>query len=158
MSPGEGDRASPDAGRVLAVDWGAKRFGLALSDPTRLIAQPLTTLIRRAKQRAPVADIVALARHHGVTQVVVGLPLDLDGAEGEAAREARALGEAVARRAAIPVSYWDERLSTARALRAARAAGVRDRDSRERIDQMAAVAILQGWLDAQAHRRTGAQG
>jgi len=158
VSPGEGDRASPDAGRVLAVDWGAKRFGLALSDPTRLIAQPLTTLIRRAKQRAPVADIVALARHHGVTQVVVGLPLDLDGAEGEAAREARALGEAVARRAAIPVSYWDERLSTARALRAARSAGVRDRDSRERIDQMAAVAILQGWLDAQAHRRTGAQG
>ena len=158
MSPGEGDRASPDAGRVLAVDWGGKRFGLALSDPTRLIAQPLTTLIRRAKQRAPVADIVALARHHGVTQVVVGLPLDLDGAEGEAAREARALGEAVARRAAIPVSYWDERLSTARALRAARAAGVRDRDSRERIDQMAAVAILQGWLDAQPHRRAGAQG
>ena len=158
MSPGEGDRASPDAGRVLAVDWGGKRFGLALSDPTRLIAQPLTTLIRRAKQRAPVADIVALARHHEVTQVVVGLPLDLDGAEGEAAREARALGEAVARRAAIPVSYWDERLSTARALRAARAAGVRDRDSRERIDQMAAVAILQGWLDAQPHRRAGAQG
>jgi len=158
VSPGEGDRASPDAGRVLAVDWGGKRFGLALSDPTRLIAQPLTTLIRRAKQRAPVADIVALARHHEVTQVVVGLPLDLDGAEGEAAREARALGEAVARRAALPVSYWDERLSTARALRAARSAGVRDRDSRERIDQMAAVAILQGWLDAQAHRRTGAQG
>ncbi len=134
---------------MLAVDWGGKRFGLALSDPTRLIAQPLATLTRRANHRAPVADIVDLARRHEVTVVVIGLPLDLEGAEGEAAREVRALGEAVARRSGVPVVYWDERLSTAQALRSARAAGVKDRDSRERIDQMAAVAILQHWLDAQ---------
>ena len=155
MQPGGGAPAGgPDAGRVLAVDWGGKRFGLALSDPTRLIAQPLVTLTRRAKHRAPVADIVALIARHEVTQVVVGLPLEPEGNEGDAAREARALGEAVARRSGIPVAYWDERLSTVRALRAARSAGVRDRDSRERIDQMAAVAILQHYLDAARAART----
>ena len=154
MQPGGGG-GGPDAGRVLAVDWGGKRLGLALSDPTRLIAQPLVTLTRRARHRAPVADIVELIARHQVTLVVVGLPLDLEGAEGDAAGEVRALGEAVARRSGVPVTYWDERLSTAVALRSARTVGVRDRDSRERIDQMAAVAILQGWLDAQ--RAAGTQ-
>jgi len=156
VSPGESRPAGdgdPGGGRVLAVDWGRRRFGLALSDPTRLIAQPLVTLTRRANHRAPVADIVDLARRHQVTLVVVGLPLDPDGAEGDAARAAREVGEAVTRRSGVPVTYWDERLSTAAALRSARAAGVKDRDSRERIDQMAAVAILQHFLDAQRHTR-----
>jgi len=145
------------AGRVLAVDWGTRRFGVALSDPTRLIAQPLTTLTRRAGHRAPVSGILDLIARHGVSLVVVGLPLDPDGAEGDAAGEARALGEAITRRSGVAVTWWDERLSTAAALRSARAAGVRDRDSRERIDQMAAVQILQHYLDAQAHRRADAQ-
>jgi putative Holliday junction resolvase len=142
---------------VLAVDWGTKRIGVALSDPTRLIAQPLTTLTRRANHRAPVGDILELVAQHQVTLVVVGLPLEPDGAEGTAAFQARALGEAVLRRAGVPVTYWDERLSTALALRSARAAGVRDRKSRARIDQMAAVAILQHFLDAQRRPGAGAQ-
>ena len=151
MPPGRGAGGGADAagtGRVLAVDWGARRIGLALSDPTRLIAQPLVTLTRRANHRPPVGEIVALIARHEVGQVVVGLPLDPEGDEGASAREARALGDAVARRSGVPVIYWDERLSTAAALRSARAAGVKDRDSRARIDQMAAVAILQHWLDA----------
>lgn len=135
-------------GRVLGVDWGERRIGLALSDPTRLIAQPLTTLTRRPHHRAPIAAIAELVARHGVALVVVGLPLEPEGSEGDSAREARALGEAVERRAGVSVTYWDERLSTAAALRAARAAGVRDRDSRARLDQMAAVAILQHYLDA----------
>jgi len=146
------------AGRVLALDWGTKRFGVALSDPSRLIAQPLTTLTRRPGRRPPVREIVELVARHAVALVVVGLPLGLDGEEGEAAGEARALGEAVQRRSGVPVTFWDERLSTALALRSARAAGVRDRDSRERIDQMAAAAILQHYLDAQAHGRANAGG
>ncbi len=149
MPPGRGGGdGAPETGRVLAVDWGGRRIGLALSDPTRLIAQPLVTLTRRPNHRPPVGEIVALVTRHEVCLVVVGLPLDQEGAEGDAAREARALGEAIARRSGVPVTYWDERLSTAAALRSARAAGVRDRDSRARIDQMAAVAILQNWLDA----------
>jgi putative Holliday junction resolvase len=156
VPPGEpkaGEGGEAGGGRVLAVDWGSKRFGLALSDPTRLIAQPLVTLTRRANHRAPVAEIAGLVARHQVTMVVVGLPLDPEGGEGEAAREARELGETLQRRCGVPVTWWDERLSTVRALRSARAAGVKDRDSRGRIDQMAAVAILQHWLDAQRTAR-----
>ena len=143
---------------MLALDWGTRRFGVALSDPTRLIAQPLTTLTRRAGHRPPVREILELIIRHQVSLVVVGLPLTPEGEEGDAAAEARALGAAVARRSGVTVTWWDERLSTAAALRTARAAGVRDRDSRERIDQMAAVVILQGYLDAGRAAATGAQG
>jgi putative holliday junction resolvase len=145
---------------VLAVDWGRKRFGVALSDPSRLIAQPLTTLARREGQRPPIAAILDLIHTHGVTELVVGLPLSLEGEEGEAAAEVRAFGTALARRAALRLTFWDERLSTALALRSARAAGVKDRDSRDRIDQMAAVAILQHFLDARlaAGRRAAEAG
>lgn len=156
MPPEEPGGAGPDAGRALAVDWGGRRFGVALSDPTRLIAQPLVTLTRRPKHRAPVAAIAELVAQHQVKLVVVGLPLDPEGAEGDAAREARALGAALERRTGVAVAYWDERHSTATALRAARAAGVRDRDARARLDQMAAVAILQSFLDARRAQRTDA--
>ena len=135
------------AGRVLAVDWGQKRFGLALSDPLRMIAQPLTTLTRRAGKRAPVGKILELLTAHEVAEVVVGLPLAPSGHEGAAAHEARALGEAIARRSGLPVHFQDERMSTRHATRSARRAGVKDEDSRAKIDQMAAVAILQAWLD-----------
>ena len=134
-------------GRVLAVDWGEKRFGIALSDPLRMIAQPLTTFTRRAGKRAPVGAIVDLFAQHEVAEVVIGLPLTPEGDEAEAAREARALGEAIGKRSGLPVHYVDERMTTARAVRAAREVGVRDKQARERIDQMAAVAILQAWLD-----------
>ncbi len=143
---------------MLAVDWGTVRLGLALSDPTRLIAQPLDTLKRRARHRAPIAEVLAIIARHEVRLVVVGLPIEPEGGEGPAAREARALGDAIARRSGVPVAFWDERLSTAAALKAARAAGVRDRDSRDRLDQMAAVQILQHYLDSQraaAARRGG---
>ena len=141
-------RADARTGRVLAVDWGRKRFGVALSDPGRLIAQPLTTLVRRERHRPPIAALLELIRAHDVTELVVGLPLTPEGREGESAAEARAFGDALARRAALPLTFWDERLSTALALRSARAAGVKDRDSRARIDQVAAAAILQHFLDA----------
>ncbi len=152
------EAVEPGSGRVLAVDWGTRRFGVALSDPLRLIAQPLATLTRRAGRRAPVAEILDLIVRHEVALVVVGLPLGPDGEEGDAAAGARELGDALARRSGVPVTYWDERLSTAAALRSARAAGVKDRDSRERIDQMAAVQILQHWLDARRAEGTESRG
>lgn len=134
-------------GRVLAVDWGQRRFGVALSDPTRLIAQPLTTLTRRPKQRAPVGALAALAAEHGATALVVGLPLTMDGEEGEAARTARTFGDQLAARTGLPVHYVDERMTTVHALKSARRAGVKEADTRGRIDQMAAVGILQAFLD-----------
>jgi putative pre-16S rRNA nuclease len=147
--------AGAGTGRVLAIDWGQRRFGVAVSDPTGLIAQPLTTLTRRPKQRAPVAAAAALAALHGVTAIIVGLPLTSEGDEGPAAREARAFGDALAARTRLPVHFQDERMTTAHALKSARRAGVRDADSRARIDQMAAVGILQAWLDGQRAQRHG---
>jgi len=111
-----------------------------------MIAQPLTTLTRRAGKRAPVAAILALITEHSVSDVVVGLPLTPEGDEGDAAGAARALGASIAERAGVPVHYLDERMTTAHALKSARRAGVKDKDSRERIDQMAAVGILQAFL------------
>ena len=128
------------------MDWGEKRFGIALSDPLRMIAQPLITLTRRAGKRAPVGKVLELIKTHEVTEVVVGLPLAPSGHEGAAAHEARALGEAIARRSGLPVHFQDERMSTAHATKSARRAGVKDEDSKAKIDQMAAVAILQAWL------------
>ena len=131
------------------MDWGEKRFGIALSDPTRMIAQPLTTLTRRPKQRAPVGAVAALVTEHDVSELIVGHPLDQHGNEGEAALAARAFATALQQRTGLPVHLVDERMSTAQALRGARAAGVTDRDSKHRIDQMAAVVLLQAWLDRQ---------
>src|SRR6185369_16032637 len=131
----------------MAVDWGGKRFGIALSDPLRMIASPLTTLTRRPGKRAPVGPIVALIAEHEVAEVVVGLPLTPEGDEEESALQARALGDAIGARAGIPVHYLDERMTTAHALKSARRAGVKDEDSRATIDQMAAVVILQAFLD-----------
>ena len=132
---------------MLAVDWGQRRFGLALSDELRMLASPLTTLTRRPKQREPVGPIAELARRHAVTEIIVGLPLDQHGNEGDAAKAARAFAGALQLRCAIPVHLVDERMTTASALRGARQSGVSDRDSRHRIDQLAAVVLLQQWLD-----------
>jgi putative Holliday junction resolvase len=145
-------------GRVLAVDWGERRFGVAVSDPSRTIAQPLATLRRRAGKRPPVAAVADLIVAHQVEEVIVGLPLTAEGEEGEAAGAARAFGEAVGRRAGRPVHYVDERMSTALARRASRESGVRERTARRRMDQMAAVAILQAWLDRQAKGHGGTEG
>ncbi len=112
-----------------------------------MIAGPLTTLTRRPGKRAPIGAIAALIIEHGVSDVVVGLPLTMEGDEADAARQARLLGDAIAARSGIPVQYLDERMTTAHALKSARRAGVKDEDSRAKIDQMAAVGILQAWLD-----------
>ena len=136
------------------MDWGQKRFGLAISDPLRMIAQPLITLTRRAGKRAPVGAIAELIAQHDVTDVVVGLPLTPEGTEGTAAQSARELGDAIGRRSGLPVHYLDERMTTAHAIKSARRAGVKDADSRQKIDQMAAVGILQAWLDRRQDGQT----
>lgn len=135
-------------GRVLAVDWGERRIGLALSDDTRTLAQPLTTLTRRAGKRFPMPALLELCRRHEVTAVVVGLPLTPEGDEGPAAAAARALAGDIARRSGLAVELWDERLTTARALGAIREQGGTTRGRREDVDALAAAVLLQHWLDA----------
>lgn len=137
-----------EGGRLLGVDWGDTRIGLALSDESQTLAQPLTTLTRRVGKRAPIAKLLDLARTHAVTGVVVGLPLDERGVEGEAARSARALAAAVAERSGLRVALWDERFSTARALRAVKEMGGSTRGRKEDVDALAAALLLQHYMDA----------
>ncbi len=141
MTDGEG-------GRLLAVDWGERRIGLALSDESQTLAQPLTTLTRRAGKRFPMRRLLALLEEHAVIGVVVGLPLAPEGTEGEAARQARELAREIARRADRPVELWDERFTTARALGAVREMGGTTRGRKEDVDALAATLLLQHYLDA----------
>jgi putative Holliday junction resolvase len=135
-------------GRLLGVDWGERRIGLALSDETQLLAQPLTTLTRRAGKRFPLRRLLALAQEHAVAAVVVGLPLDAAGEEGAAAAAARALADAIARHSGLPVELWDERFTTARVRGAVREMGGSTRGRRADLDALAATLLLQHYLDA----------
>ena len=136
------------AGRVLALDLGEARIGLALSDPLGLTAQPLETL-QRVGPRRDLQRIAERVREHGAATVVVGLPRLLSGEEGAAARAARAFAEAVGRRLeGVAVELWDERLTTTLAERTMISGGVRRARRRERVDRLAAVLILQSYLDA----------
>lgn len=136
-------------GRLLAVDWGERRIGLALSDETQVLAQPLTTLTRRAGKRFPMAQLLQQIAEHHVVGVIVGLPLDESGAEGDAAHSARDLADDIKRRVAdIEVAMWDERMTTARVLAAVREMGGSTRGRKADLDAMAAALLLQHYLDS----------
>lgn len=135
--------------RVLGIDPGERRIGLALSDPSRTIAQPLPTLKRRRGKRPPVQAILDLAEVNDVDRVVIGLPLSLEGAETDWTAAVRAFGDAIARRSQLPVEFIDERLTSVAAERAVRSLGLPrgERERKDRIDAAAAVLILQAYLD-----------
>jgi putative Holliday junction resolvase len=140
------------AGRVLGVDVGTVRVGLALSDPTGTLASPLETL-RRAKDQSDLDRLAALVVEHEVTEVVVGEPRHLSGASGASAADADAYAsELAARIGDVPVFRIDERLSTVSAASALRASGRDSRAQRDVIDQAAAVVILQQYLDSRRAR------
>ena len=138
----------PPSGRLLAVDWGRIRIGLALSDESQVLASPLETVVRRAGKRFPMPRLLELVEKHGPVGIVVGLPLTGEGTEGESAVEAREMGNLIGRRTGLPVEFWDERMSTARALGAIREQGGSTRGRREDVDALAAAVVLQGYLDA----------
>jgi putative pre-16S rRNA nuclease len=139
-------------GRVLALDVGSRRLGVAVSDPTGTVASPLATIPRRTAAE-DAAALAALAAEHDATIVVAGLPVTLAGGEGPAARAVRAyLDELRPRLPGIRFELADERLSTAAAERALVGGGVRRRDRRKVVDQVAASVFLQTWLDRRAGR------
>lgn len=155
--------------RILAVDWGERRIGVAVSDPTGLIATGLETLVVRGEKDA-VEQLESLIAAEDVRRVVVGLPLLLSGEEGEAARAAQALARRLRERTGLPVDTYDERLTSAlseRRLRevrdGGRGGGSRSRNPRStrrtpkgEVDRGAAVALLESylqWLRARADRR-----
>jgi putative Holliday junction resolvase len=134
--------------RTMAFDYGERRIGVAVSDPTRTIASPLTTFTRRPGKRPPWPEIARLVREQEVDEAVVGLPLGLDGEEGPWAAEVRAFGAEVERRTGLPVRWVDERMTSVLAERAIRDMGLKrsQRQEKERVDATAAAVILEGWL------------
>jgi putative Holliday junction resolvase len=138
----------PDTGRLLAVDWGEVRIGLALSDETQTLATPLETLVRRRGKRFPMARFLELVGEHAPAGVLVGLPLSAEGTEEGSAESARELALTLAERSGLPVELWDERMSTARALAAIREQGGSSRGRKGDVDALAAAVLLQHYLDA----------
>ena len=142
----------PSSGRLLALDWGEVRIGLALSDETQTLATPTTTLVRRAGKRFPMPRLLELVAEHSPVGLVVGLPLTGEGEEEESAVAARELAAAVAAGSGLPVELWDERMSTARALGIIREQGGSVRGRKGDVDAHAAAVLLQHFLDS---RRAG---
>jgi putative pre-16S rRNA nuclease len=143
-----------EEGRVLSIDFGRKRVGIALSDPTGTLATPLETLTRRSGQRPPWKKVEEIVRAHEVRGLVMGLPLGLEGEETAWCEEIRQAGDALATRLGLPIDYVDERFSSVQAERAIRAQGLRksERSRKGRVDAAAAAVILQGWLDRRESR------
>jgi putative Holliday junction resolvase len=133
--------------RVLALDVGNKRVGVAISDPTQFLARSLT-VIQRGSPRDDFAAVSRLVEEHEVEKVVVGYPRSLDGTVGEQAEKVGRYAEGLAKALDVPVILWDERFSTVSAERLMREAGVRGRKRRERVDAVAAAVILQNYLDS----------
>ena len=136
---------------MLAVDSGERRVGLAISDETRLLARPLVVLRRDTTTGHLIQQLAAIVEREGVGQLVVGLPLNVDGSEGRQARRARAFADLLARTLPAPVALWDERLSTREAEEVVRQQGRSTRRVRVRgeLDAVAAAVFLQQYLDAQ---------
>jgi len=140
------DGSVGDPGRVLGLDLGDARIGVAISDDRRRIAVPLGTV--RTGAPADVKAIADLVHGHGVTLVVVGHPIHLSGEAGERAHHAERFAEALDAFLDVPVLLQDERLSSVEADRALREAGASGRERRRAVDRSAATVILQAWLDA----------
>ncbi len=135
--------------RILGIDFGERRIGLALSDPTGTIASPLPTLARRAGKRPPIKALAEIVAENHVEAIVMGLPLSPAGNETEWCAEIRRVGALLEDRTGLGVHYVDERMTSVQAERAVRSLGLpkRERERKERIDAAAAVLILQRWLD-----------
>jgi len=133
--------------RAIGVDLGARRIGIAVSDPGGVLATPVTVLLRtpdRARLHRQIADLVA---EYEAAAVVVGLPLSLDGSNGPAATSARQEAAELAMLLDVPVHLHDERLTTVTAHRLLAASGIDERARRKVIDSAAAAVLLQTWLD-----------
>jgi putative Holliday junction resolvase len=133
--------------RVLGVDYGTVRIGLAVSDPERKIAFPLTTLSRRSRD-SDAAAFRDLIEAEEIGRIVVGLPVHLDGREGQKAQEARAFGQWLAGVTGLPIVFWDERFTTVEAESALWSAGLTSKKRKARRDRVAAQILLQAFLDA----------
>jgi len=133
--------------RILGIDVGEARIGLALSDELRMLAHPLETV--RVRDGQPVDHVAELIRREKIETVVIGLPRNMNGTYGPAAEKVKAFAAKLQERVpGCTIRFWDERLSTVAAQRSLHAAGRNTKQSREVIDQVAAQIILQAYLDS----------
>lgn len=142
--------ALPGQKAIAGLDFGEKTIGVALSDLRRSVATPVQT-IRRVKFTLDAASLLALVAERGAAGLVLGLPLNMDGSEGPRVQATRAFARNLSRLTELPITYWDERLSTVAATRALIAADMSRKRRNEVIDHVAAGYILQGALDRMAH-------
>ena len=135
--------------RIIGLDYGTKTVGVAVSDALGLTAQGVETITRKEenKLRQTLARIEAIIEEYEVTKIVVGLPKNMNNTLGDRAEKSLELKETLERRTGLPVVMWDERLTTAEAERTLMETGVRRENRKQYLDQMAAVLILQGYLD-----------
>jgi len=134
------------AGRILGLDVGSRRIGVAVSDPLGITAQGLETLERRNK-KYDFEFLRRIIRQYDVKQIVVGLPLRMSGAEGTQSEKMRVFAEDLAKKFGLPVHLWDERLTSAEANRFLRETELSIEKRGKAVDRMAAVLILQGWME-----------
>lgn len=139
-------------GRILGLDVGSRRIGIAVSDPLGITAQGLKTLQRKNK-RQDFDCLGRIVREYDVKEIVVGLPLRMSGAEGTQAGKMQEFAEELRKRFSMPVHLWDERLTSAEANRLLRETDLSIEKRGKAVDRMAAILILQGWMESRAHSR-----
>jgi putative Holliday junction resolvase len=142
---------SSEPGRIMALDVGGRRIGVALSDTTRVLASPLTTLRAEPRERA-LAQIAALVAQHEVAEVVVGLPLTLGGEVGPQAQIVQTFADELRRALDVPLHLFDERLTSVAAERMMIDMGIKPERRKARIDEVAASIILQDFLETRRNR------
>lgn len=138
--------------RVLGLDVGSRTIGMAVSDPLGITAQGLPTL-RRTNKRGDYARLDSVLREYAVTEIVVGYPLRLSGAEGTQSEKMQVFAEELRKKFKLPVHLWDERLTSSQANRILRDADLSIKKRGEAVDRMAAVLILQSWMEARDGQR-----
>ncbi|NLL79513.1 MAG: Holliday junction resolvase RuvX [Clostridiales bacterium] len=140
--------------RIMGLDFGSKTVGVAISDELLMTAQGIEIIRRKQenKLRQTLAGIEALIEEYGVEEIVLGLPKNMDGSEGERVEKTKEFKDMLERRTGLPVTFWDERLTTVAADKAMMEGGIRRENRKEHVDRIAAVFILQGYLDLKKNR------
>jgi putative Holliday junction resolvase len=133
--------------RILALDLGKRRIGLALSDPLGITAQGLPNLVRTNK-RSDLAALEQLIQEREVGMILMGNPINMGGSEGRQSGWVREFGDAIVRRIGLPVKFWDERLTTVEASRVLRQSGIGIEKRAAAVDRLSAVILLQSYLDS----------
>ncbi len=145
--------------RIMGLDFGSKTVGVAVSDPLLITAQGIEIIRRKEenKLRRTLARIEELILEYDVTEIVLGLPRNMNATEGERVALTREFGDKLTRRTGLPVTYWDERLTTVSAERTMMEAGIRREERKSHVDRIAAVLILQGFLDCRKNTGNGTE-